>query len=62
MAEVVLIQRRLLAMREKKLNISHTQCDQIAILFVQYLTINSSEKLPNGIEKLPRHAKHNAKY
>ena len=38
------------------------QCDQIAILFVQYLTINSNENMPNGIEKLRKYAKNNAKY
>ena len=37
--------------------LSHGQCDQIAILFVQYLAKNSNENLLNGIAKLPKNAK-----
>ena len=40
----------------------HDQCDQIENLFVQYLTINSNEKLPKSIENLPKYGKNDAKY
>ena len=38
------------------------QCDQIAILFVQYLATNSNKNLLNSIAKLPKNTKSNAKY
>ena len=37
--------------------LSHGQCDQIAILFVQYLAKNSNENLLNGIAQLTKNAK-----
>ena len=43
-------------------NAINTQFDQIALLFAQYLTINSNGKLPNIIENLSKYVKNNAKY
>ena len=43
-------------------NYDSFQCDQIEILFVQYLSINSNKILPKSIENLPKYGKNDAQY